>query len=220
MWHLLDLISRGCRYHTAGVIRDSGKIAAFVDKMDSRFGVLLSPSGRAKRLARGIPGAHLVIYRDWDDTWCWWLLIAGSEDKVKSLADAHGEVLKDAERTDGRLHYRDEYVLRQRQRPRNQGGGRVWTWFLTKPKYRTVEQELVKLAASHGRDNQRTDDLICAVQRLRNRPMFNGIRTQARRAVSRAKRVWLKTHNALLHYPALMDEPLPFFPGRIKLFCD
>lgn len=218
MWHLLTLVSRGYRYHTAGVIRDNRKVPHFVDKMHAQFGVLLSASGRTKRNKRGMPNAHLVLYQDWDGAWLWWLLFAGDESRVKALASEHREVLHDAARLDGRLYFRDEYLLRERQRPREQGGGRVWTWFMTGAVQTTVERQLIALAAAHGRGADRVDDLERAVQQLRNKPMFNGVRTQARHALHRARQVWRKTHASGVAPPEVLNLTLPWFSGRIRIY--
>ena len=218
LWHLLDLVNRGHRRFTCGLIRDPRKVPPFVEKMHGRFGVLLSPSGRAKRRAQRNPTAHLVMYRDWDETWLWWLLAAGPDEKIDALARKFNETLLDASRPNTRLMFRDEYVLKQRQRPRKQGGGRVWTWYLTRRLAARIEKELIRLASRHGLGQERVDDLISAVERLRNRPMFNGVRTQARAALHRARRVWIKTHGGKSTYPEILDEPLPWFGHRMKIF--
>lgn len=218
LWYLLDLTSRGYRYHTQGMIQDGQRVPGFVEKLHERFGVLLSPSGRRKRAQRGEPTAYLVMYQDFDGVWLWWLLFAGVQERVNTLAGRYNEELRDAERTDGRLSFRSEYILRQRQRPREAGGGRAWTWFMTRRRQDAVERELVRLASSHGRATERTDDLNAAVDRLRNRPMFGGVRLQASHALLRARRVWVKTHCANSAVPACVTEPLPWFNGRIKVF--
>jgi len=89
---------------------------------------------------------------------------------------------------------------------------------MTRRSQHAVEQELVSLAAAHGRNRERTDDPLRAVQRLRNRPMFSGVRTQASRVLLRAKRVWMKTHARGVSYPEIMDEALPWFAGRMRVF--
>jgi len=218
LWHLLNLASRGHRFHTSGVIHDVRKVPGFVDKMHVRYGVLLSPSGQRKRRASGYPTARLVVYRDWDGGWCWWLLFAGPEARVRALTNAHREAVQDAERTDGRLRFRDEYMLRPRQRPREQGGGRAWTWFMTRKVQQAVERELVALAAGHGQRRERTDDLLAAVRRLRQRPMFGGVRNQASHALLRASRVWHKTHGTDVPLPREVYEPLALFNGRIRIY--
>lgn len=218
MWHLLNLVIRGYRYHTAGVISDARKVPHFVEKMHAQFNVLMSASGRTKRHKRGAPNAHLVMYRDWDGVWLWWLLFAGEELRVKALAAEHREILRDAARSDGRLYFREEYLLRERQRPRDQGGGRVWTWFMSGAVQTSVERQVIALAAASGREGDRVDNLERAVQQLRNRPMFNGVRSQARHVLRRARRVWEKTHASGVLYPGILDEPLPWFSGRMKIF--
>lgn len=218
MWHLLNLVSRGYRYHTAGVIRDPRRVPLFVEKMHRQFNVLMSASGRTKRQKRGVPNAHLVMYQDWDGVWLWWLLFAGEESRIKALAEIHREVLHDATQANGRLRFRDEYVLRQRQRPRDQGGGRVWTWVMTGAAQTAVERQLIALAAAHGRDADRVDDLERAVQQLRNKPMFNGVRTQARHALHRARQVWRKTYASGIDLPDALTATLPWFSGRIRIY--
>lgn len=219
LWHLLNLVSRGHRYHTSGLIRDEKKVLAFVEKMHEHFGVLLSPSGKRKRHARGIPTAHLVMYKDWDGVWLWWLLFAGDESHIYALARTHHESLHDATRSDGRLSFREEYILRTRQRTREHGGGSAWTWFMSKPVANAVESELVSLAAAHGCSGARTDDLERAVTRLRQRPMFGGVRQQASVALLRTMRVWVKTHGVGHPCPGYLTEPLPWFDGRIKIMA-
>jgi len=218
MWHLLDLVSRGHKFHLSGHITDPQKLPRFIDKMAAQFDVLSAPSTRAKRKRRGVPSAHLVVYPDADGLWLWWVLIAGEKGVVSKLTLQYRETVQDAESKDGRLRFRDQYVLRQRQRPRTDGGGRTWTWFMAKPVANAVEKELVSLASAHGHATERTDDLERAVQRLRNRPMFNGVRVQASHALNRVKRVWYKTHAAGVTYPEILQEPLPAFVGRMRLF--
>lgn len=218
LWHLLDLVSRGHHRYTRGLIRNPRKVPDFVEKMHARFGVLLSPSGRAKRRARGMPTAHLVMYRDWDDVWLWWLLVGGADSDIDKLANRFNETLHRVTCRNTRLMFRDEYVLRQRQRPRKQGGGRVWTWYLSRALATQIERELVKLASGHGHGRERVDDLVHAVERLRNRPMFSGVRTQARAALYRARRIWAKTHDAESAYPQILDEVPPWFGNRPHIF--
>ena len=124
----------------------------------------------------------------------------------------------DAERADSRLRYREEYVLRIRQRPRESGGGRAWTWFLARHIAQRMEKELVSLAAAHGRRHERTDDLERAVERARQRPMFGGVRVQTRHALRRAAVVWRKTHATHVPIPGALVDPLPWFNGRPRIF--
>jgi hypothetical protein len=218
MWHLLNLVSRGYRYYTNGVIRDPQRLPLFVEKMHRQFNVLMSASGRTKRQKRNVPNAHLVMFQDWDGVWLWWLLFAGEESRVKALAEKHREVLQDAAQVNGRLRFRDEYLLRQRQRPREQGGGRVWTWVMTGAVQAAIERQLIALAAAHGRGTDRVDDLVRAVEQLRHKPMFNGIRTQARHALHRARQVWRKTHASGVDLPEVLTATLPWFSGRIRIY--
>ena len=218
MWHLLDLVSRGHQYYLNGAMHDPDKLPGFIDKMHERFGTLIAPSTRAKRKKRCVPTAHLVLYQDADSTWLWWVLFAGDVSAIKKRCAEYREASRDAGSKGGRLQFRDEYVLRQRQRPRTDGGGRTWTWFMAKPVVNAVERELVSLSSSHGWRSQRTDDLERAVERLRNRPMFNGVRLQASHALTRAKRTWYKTHASGERYPEILDAPLPAFVGRMRLF--
>jgi len=218
MWHLLNLVNRGHRYHIGGVIERNESIAPFVTKMDRQFDLLIAPSTRTKRHRRKIPTAQLVLYRDQGQRWLWWILFAGTERAVHQWVAPYREALQDAYRTDGRLLFASSYILRQRQKPRDAGGGNAWTWFMIKRVQNAVEKELVYLASSHGRGAERTDDLVRAVSRLRQRPMFNGVRLQASHALRRAKRVWYKTHGRDVSYPPIMDEPLPWFAGRMRIF--
>lgn len=218
LWHLLNLVSSGHRYHTSGCISDPKKVPGFVEKMDEQFGVLLSHSARTKRHKKGVPTARLVMYRDWDDVWLWWLLFAGREKEVRHISEKYNEKLKDSFRTDGRLTFRNEYILRTRQRTQNQGGGRVLTWFLCKRKQTEIEKQIVAFACSHGRNQERVDDLVKAIQVLRNKPMFNGVRNQAKHILRRAEKVWAKTHSSNNNLPEIIKEPLPFFKGRIAIY--
>jgi hypothetical protein len=115
--------------------------------------------------------------------------------------------------------FREEYVLRTRQRTREHGGGSAWTWFLSKPVANAVERELVSLAAAHGRRGARMDDLERAVARLRQRPMFGGVRQQASVALLRTMRVWTKTHGIGRACPGYLTEPLAWFDGRIRIMA-
>lgn len=107
-------------------------------------------------------------------------------------------------------------MLKPRQRSRSGGGGNAWTWFLTRRVMNEIEREIVTLAAAHGRSNARTDDLERSIQRLRNRPMFGGVRVQASRVLLRARRVWCKTHADPL--PPCITDRLPFFGGRPVIY--
>jgi hypothetical protein len=218
MWYLLDLVSRGSRYHTRGEIRDPKKLTGFIEKMHAKYGVLLSRSGKRKRQLKGEPTAQLVMYQDWDGVWLWWLLVAGNKKTVKKLAEKHRENFKDATSKSGRLTFRDDYVLRWRQRPAKSGGGTAWTWYLDKRRHRELEKELVYLASARGQNNARNDPLIEAANRLRNRPMFGGVRMQARASLGRAEKVWKKTHRADQEPPAEITETLPWFASRMRVF--
>ena len=193
------------------------KLEPFVVKMHDRWGILLRHSTRARWRAAGRPTAHLVVYPTEHDpqSFYWWLLIAGSEAKVRALAAQYREQLCDAERE--HLEWSDEYVLKCRQRNGEAGGGRAWTWYLTRRRIAEIEAELVKLAAAHGRGGERTDDVERAAARLRARPMFGGIRLQVGQALRRAAAVWAKTHGGQ-STPDCFIAPLPFFGRRVRLY--
>lgn len=214
LWLLMDLVRTGHRHWTRGTVRPE-KLDALVDKLDTRFGVLMTDSTRARHRRQGRPTARLVVYPV-GDVLFWWLLIAGPESRVQQLCAEHQETLHDAYHPERRLHWGEEYILKPRQRSRSAGGGHAWTWFLTRNMMNEVEREVVTLAATHGRLDERTDDLERSIQRLRNRPMFGGVRVQASRVLLRACRVWCKTHAAPI--PPCITDRLPFFGGRPVIY--
>lgn len=219
MWYLLDLVSRGSRYYFSGDIRSPDRIEGFVRKMHSRYEVLLSPSARTQRHKQGRVAAQLVLYPDWDGVCLWWLLLAGTDERVRTLAAGYNDRVWDAARGgENRLRFRDDYLLRTHQRTRRQGGGRGWTWYMAKHLARDTERELISLAAGHGRRRQRVDDLERAAMRARQRPMFHGVRSQSSQALRRAQVVWRKTHAAHDACPPCLTDPLPWFAGRMRIF--
>ncbi len=215
MWQIVDRVSRGSVFYVSGKITNHEKLSSFANKMNKKFDVFLSPSGKAKRRGKGQPTAQLVFFQNYDNVIYWWILFAGSKKKIIKLTEKYGEVLRDSQKLGQYLTFVDDYILRRKQRTREQGGGFSWTWFMTKKVQKAAEAELRLFASGHGRKNERTDDLERAVIRLRQRPMFSGIRTQASGILTKTKRVWFKTHKKDNPYPGILDECLPFFSGRI-----
>ena len=93
LWYLLDVVSRGHRYHLSGHTADGARLERFAEKMHDRWGVLLSASGRLRRRRAGHPTGHLVTYQDWDGVWLWWLLVAGPQARVHEMAQDYGEAV-------------------------------------------------------------------------------------------------------------------------------
>lgn len=214
MWLLMDLVRTGHRHWTRGTIRPE-KLDALVEKLDTRFGIRMTDSTRARHRRQGRPTARLVVYPV-GEVFFWWMLIAGPEHRIQQLCDEHQESLFDAYHPEHRLQWGEEYLLRPRQRSRVAGGGNAWTWYLTRRVMSDIEHEIVTLAAAHGRHSERTDDLERSIQRLRGRPMFGGVRVQASRILLRARRVWNKTHTAPT--PEYVTGRLPFFGGRPTIY--
>ncbi len=214
MWQLLDRVSRGSVFYIFGKITNYEKLVPFANKMHKKFDVYLSPSGKAKRRGKGQPTAQIVFFQNHDNVIYWWILFAGSKKKIIKLTEKYGEVLFDSQKQGQYLTFVDDYILRRKQRTREQGGGFSWTWFISKKRQKAIETELCFFASSHGRKYERVDDLERAVTRLRQKPMFNGIRVQASSLLSKTKRVWLKTHKKDIPYPEILDKCLPFFNGR------
>lgn len=180
-----QLCVRGHYYWSRGVV-SADRLPKLIAKFDDKFGVLDPHSRRTKKRKSGIPTAHLVLYRyPKSRQWLFWLLIAGKPHSVQELSLKTGEILFDREIQP--VAWLDEYELRF-------GPRGTLTWWMQRTLANTVDAELRYLASAHGRPGERIDDLQRAVQRVRNRPMFSGIRRQVGQSLFKAKKRWCKTH--------------------------
>lgn len=157
------------------------KIAPFVDKMHSRYHVLLNDQERHVLRKAGFPATFLAVHPSLEDTASFnWLLF--------SSGPLPGEQLEDARDSHTRLTWR-HYVLIENRYKR-------WTWKLRREYRQEYEQRL--LAAARERNTVQMNVLLEGLSKM---PMFNGVREDVKDLVRGAQHIWGESRNApRLHF--------------------
>lgn len=212
---ILETVQRGSRYWTGGVI-PIGKAMRLADKFAAIYGADASQSKRSWNKARGRANCTLIMYPEDDQTLThvrWWLLVTTGDGLVHQEED-----LQDSWHKHQRLTWGEQYELLHRQRDREYGGGRRWTWQLQAQRCEEMQAAMRQLASGHGnlsgREKHigvhpepgssiaRTDDLAALVAAIKRMPGFHGIRMQQQDLYKLGRECWNRTHK----------EPFPGWP--------
>lgn len=207
---IMLFVTQGYRWWTRGQI-PYRKLANFITKMETNYGVLTRESARQHHRARGKVTAHLVVYpgavypddEHPDAIWCWWLLFCGKRELVEAVAAENNETLLDCYASGQQLRWREDYVLQQRPRTGD------LSWLMTPATRAAVESELISLVVRHGKGTATINELETAILRLRHRPMHGGVRDQSSALLFRMREVWARTHSESSPLPRGLCEPLP-----------
>lgn len=185
---LLETAQRGSRYWQSGTVSPD-KALGFAHKMARLYHADANQAQRAYAKKRGLANTSLVMFAETEDAILWWLLVTpgtGAVHEQEKLLDAHSGR--------GALIWRDQYLLRQEQRPRHHGGGRTWTWALAPQRMEMLMTAMKQLAAAPGAANSRVDDLAELVRAVMRMPGYYGIRQQQLELLRVGRETWARTH--------------------------
>ncbi len=198
---LLETVQRGCRFWCAGRVHPE-KALGFAEKMAKLYQADASAAQRAYAKRLGRANTTVLMFPENAESILWWLLVTPGDGLVFER-----EKLQDAHEKRSRLTWQDQYELVHEQRPRNQGGGRHWTWRLTSQRYAQLDAAMRELAAAHGGQDRR-DDLDALVQALMRMPGFHGVRAQIIELLQIGRVAWARTHRKSDTYP--WPERVPY----------
>lgn len=199
---LLETVQRGSRYWIAGAVPPA-KALKFAQKMAERYRADANQAQRAYAKSKGKTNTTLLMYPEHAESIRWWLLVtpgAGPVHEQECLADTHNK------RTP--LTWGEQYELVHEQRPRNQEGGRAWTWRLSAQRFAELDAAMRDLANASGRARARTDDLTRFVQAVMRMPGFHNIREQQKSLLEIGRQTWERTHAAGSSFP--WPEKVPY----------
>ena len=203
---ILETVQRGSRHWSTGTVPPE-KALRFAAKMAERYRADANRAQRAYAKSKGRANTTLLMYPENNGVLRWWLLVTPGEGAVHTqerLSDSHDK------RT--LLVWGEQYALVHEQRPKNHGGGRVWTWRITPQRYAELETSLRNYAASPGRhygaSAERQDDLYALVQAVMRMPGFHGVRQQQLSLLQAGKEMWVRTHAASASFP--WPEKVPY----------
>jgi hypothetical protein len=142
-----------------------------------------------------------------DDRIFWILLItAGSHPAkeliVKDKKERPRENLKDANRRDQRITYRD-YELIHATRANINGGGSSWTWFFTQESEQGIARGLARVCEKGS-----TSEVVKYVEMLSRYIMHRGVRGQAQKAIRRGMTLF-KRRSKGEPWPTIQPSELP-----------
>lgn len=208
MQRILDLVSRGYRFHTQGFV-PVPRAQRLADKFAERYGVAAHAHRRAQNRAHHRASAQLLVYPHDPDRLEWWLLATTG----RGLVHEH-ERLRDASDVHHPITLAGKYRLARDVRPGKEGGGVHWTWHFLPRHLRAWEYAVI-----HAARRSAPYDLQRAVDALAHVPLWHGTRTEVLRLLRRARKVWL--HNSMRPTDADIDWPavLPW-PRRVRVFDD
>ncbi|MDM0076877.1 hypothetical protein QTH90_20885 [Variovorax sp. J2P1-59] len=193
---LLETVERGSRHWTGGTVHVD-KALQLADKFALLYGADATPAQRSAARGRYRAAAQVFFWPNSPTTLRWWLLASDGVGVVHER-----EQLQDAWAAGQRLAFGTELRLVRRQRAREQGGSKRWTWVLSPEAYERHLEAICALSRSHGPDSRVGERLDRLVQSLKALPGFAGIREQ-KLALQRAGReAWRRAHHA--------DEPFPW----------
>lgn len=183
MQQLLDLVSRGYRLHTQGVVPIL-RAQSLAKKFAQMYGTAQTPPERTRNRAHGLASARFVVYPADADHLEWWLLATAGRGTIHDR-----ERLHDASDRYHPVTLADKYRLVREIRPRCEGGGVHWTWRLTASHRDAWRYSVVQAARrSVGYELERQ------VGALVHMPLWHGVRREVKGLLNTARRVW--THNA------------------------
>jgi hypothetical protein len=211
---LLEMVQRGSRYWTGGVL-PTPKALHLSEKFADRYGITASAATRSRNKARGISNATLIFYPENEAALTplrWWLLVTPGTGRVWEE-----EQLRDTGKRRERLTWGEQYVLVHLQHDRKQGGGRHWTWCVSDAHYEELESAMRQYASAHGNSDgmERTDDLERLVAAIRRMPGFHGIRRQQWALYALGKSCWNRTHK--IPWPGWPQE-IPYVDKRQPVY--
>ena len=193
---LLETVERGSRHWTGGTVHVD-KALQLADKFALLYGADATPAQRSVARGRYRAASQVFFWPNSPSTLRWWLLVSDGDGLVHER-----ERLQDAWEAGQRLAFGPEMRLVRRQRAREQGGSKRWTWVLSPEAYERHLEAIRALSRSHGPDSRVGERLDRLVKSLKALPGFAGIREQ-KVALQRAGReAWCRTHRA--------DEPFPW----------
>lgn len=199
---ILETVQRGSFFWAMGHVT-AEKALKFADKMAELYRTDANQAQRAYAKSKGRANSTLLMYPEDETTLNWWLLVTPGEGLVHAR-----EKLQDAHDKRQRLRWLGQYELVHQQHTKSQGGGRHWTWQLTAQRYAELEASIQQLAASHGRAQERHDDLDTLVQAMMRLPGFHGVRQQLMSLYRAGRETWARTHGADKHYT--WPEKVPY----------
>lgn len=164
---ILETVQRGSRHWCAERVRPQ-KALGFAEKMATLYHADANAAQRAYAKRLGRANTTVLMFPKHAQSILWWLLVTPGEGLVHAR-----EKLMDAHDKRNRLAWLDQYELVHEQRPRHQGGGRHWTWRLTRQRFARLKAAMRELAAAHG-GHDRRDDLDAIVRALLRMPGFMG----------------------------------------------
>lgn len=193
---LLETVERGSRHWTGGTVHVD-KALQLADKFALLYGADARPAQRSAARSRYRAASQVFFWPDSPSTLCWWLLASDGDGVVHER-----EKLRNAWAAGERLPFGTEMRLVRRQRPREQGGSKRWTWVLSPEAYERHLEAIKTLSRSHGPDSRVGERLDRLVHALRALPGFAGIREQKVALQQAGREAWCRTHR--------VDEPFPW----------
>ncbi len=196
MQRILDAVSRGYVWHTAGVV-PLHRASAMANKFSELYHVHRNDNQRAYARRTGKASAKLMLWAQTEDAGLhWWLLATEGIGLVHEL-----EQLVHACSPRGRVRIDEDYELVRRTRSHAKGGGTVWSWRMTHECVNSWRERIIMAC-------RRTDSLVImrAMGPLYRSPGFSGVRVQVGKLVALARQEWRRRHgslDALVMPPAL-----------------
>ena len=184
MQRLLDAVSRGYIWHTAGVA-PLNKAQRLADRFAERYEVHHNANQRAYARRQGRASARLFLLAQPDaDELHWWLVATTGDGLVHEC-----ERLKDANDKRQRLRIADDYELTRRTRLSNKGGGTVWSWRMTGANYTAWRERIIAACRRpHPLEIRR------AIASLYRTPGYSGVRVQVGKLMTLARSEWRRRH--------------------------
>jgi len=199
---LLEIVERGSCYWASGTVSPD-KATALAEKFALLYGTDVGASRRSALRARHRAASQVLFWPRSPTCLEWWLLVSEGDGVVHER-----EKLKNAGRTGERLTFLDQFRLVRRQREREKGGGRRWTWVLAPEAFERHLHTVRELSRSHGSDSRITDRLDRYLNQLRALPGFAGIREQKKELQRAGREAWQRTHREPATYP--WGERIPY----------
>lgn len=195
MQRLLDAVSRGYTWYTAGTVPVS-KAQRLADKFAHSYGIDRNENQRSYARRQGRANARLFYFAVSvrPEVLHWWLCATPGTGQVHEL-----ETLRCACERRTRVRVPGDYELLRITRKSEKGGGSVWTWRMTRE---CNEQWRIRLRQACRASS--AAEVRLAIGSLSRTPGYSGVRQQVGHLIEFARREWRRRHGSLTDFPGLI----------------
>ncbi|WP_130429941.1 hypothetical protein [Rivibacter subsaxonicus] len=199
---VLETVERGSSWWSTGTVAVDKAVPLSL-KFAELYQTDLTPAQRTAVRAKGRASAQLLLWPVDVTCFRWWLLASDGRGLVHER-----EKLQHAHRSGERVTFGDQYKLVHRQRQREAGGGKRWTWAMTPQRFEQHLKMIRQLSRSHGPGSGVGDRLLTYLDAVKRMPGYAGIREQKLELQQAGREAWQRTHRADQAFP--WTERIPY----------